>query len=306
MTAYRQADSSPLPELKVPAAFAAGIVAEFGDRGRAWLTRLPDLVADRCSDWRLRIDGAPLHGHLGLVLPVRRGDESLVLKIAMNEPSSRHERLALAAWNGHGAVRLLDACPDDGALLLERLDATRPLMNVPLDRAMPVAADLLRRLAIPAPAGFPRQQEVATRVADSLAHRWHRFGRPFPDRLLRRTETLARDLASPASERLVNYDLHDENILVGVREPWLAIDPKVIAGDPEYGVAQLLWRRLDEMPGPAEFHRHLQSIIVIAALDPRRTHAWAVVRVVDYWLWALSIGLTEDPRRCATLIDWLT
>ena len=30
-----------------------------------------------------------------------------------------------------------------------------------------------------------------------------------------------------------------------------------------------------------------------------------MVRLVDYWLWALGIGLTEDPRRCATLIEWL-
>ena len=32
---------------------------------------------------------------------------------------------------------------------------------------------------------------------------------------------------------------------------------------------------------------------------------WATIRLVDYWLWALSIGLTEDPARCATIIDWL-
>ena len=42
-----------------------------------------------------------------------------------------------------------------------------------------------------------------------------------------------------------------------------------------------------------------------AGLDLPLARDWALVRVVDYWLWALSIGLTEDPRRCATLLEWL-
>lgn len=304
--AFSRPGPSPSPELIVPDAFASGIIADFGDNGRDWLARLPDLVQALCRDWRLAVEGAPLHGHLGLVVPVRRGDEPLMLKVAMIEPSSIHERLALAAWNGRGAVRLLDARPDDGALLLERLDAARSLAGVPLDEAAPVAARLLRRLAIRAPAGFPHQHDVAMRIADTLPDRWERQGGPFPASLLHRAVGLARELARPVAERLVNYDLHDENILAGTREPWLAIDPKVIAGDPEYGVAQYLWRRLDEMADPAELRRHLERIVAVAALDPERTSGWAIVRVVDYWLWALSIGLTEDPRRCATLLTWLS
>jgi len=29
------------------------------------------------------------------------------------------------------------------------------------------------------------------------------------------------------------------------------------------------------------------------------------VRCVDYWLWGLSVGLTEDPVRCQRIINWL-
>lgn len=292
--------------VKVPAAFAAGILAQEGEAGRAWLGRLPGLVVRLCRDWRLSIDGEPRHGHLGLVVPVRRADELLALKVSLIEPTTVHERLALAAWAGHGAVRLLDARPDDGALLLERLDAARTLASLPLAVAVPIAAGIYRRLAIPAPAGFPRQREVATAIADGMVDRWVRSGRPFPEHMLCRSVELARALASPAQERLVNFDLHDDNILAGERAPWLVIDPKVIAGDPEYGVAQFFWCRADETHGRADFHRHLDVFIARADLDPERTHAWMIVRLVDYWLWALSIGLTEDPRRCRKLIAWLT
>jgi Aminoglycoside/hydroxyurea antibiotic resistance kinase len=39
----------------------------------------------------------------------------------------------LRAWAGQGSVLLLEEDPDIGALLLERLDATRPLSGVPDD-----------------------------------------------------------------------------------------------------------------------------------------------------------------------------
>lgn len=292
--------------MTVPAAFAAGIIAQEGDVGRAWLARLPGLVARLSHDWSLTIEGAPVHGHLGLVVPVRRGDAPLVLKVSLIEPTTVHERLALAAWDGNGAVRLRDARPEDGALLLERLDPMRTLASRSLDEAVPIAAGIYRRLAIPAPAGFPRQREVANQIAGTLPERWATLGRPFPGNLLQCAMDLARELASPVRERLVNFDLHDDNILAAQREPWLAIDPKVIAGDPEFGIAQFFWRRLDEMHGSGQFHRLLDTFIGVADLDSGRTRAWMTVRVIDYWLWALSIGLTEDPRRCATLTAWLT
>lgn len=292
--------------ITLPTAFAGGIVAEFGEAGRAWLDRLPDVVDSLCQDWDLTLDGAPSHGHLGLVVPVRQRGAPRVLKVAWIEETMTFEGPALAAWRGNGAVRLHDSSPERGALLLERLDADRSLFDLDLTSAITVSAGLLRRLAIPAPEGFLHQSEIARRLRENVPARWETYGRPFPRPVLDRTLHLVAMLAAPVSERLVNFDLHYGNVLAGRREPWLAIDPKVIAGDPEYGVAQMLWRRLDEMAGPTELRRHLRTIIDVAGLDPQRTHAWAIVRVVDYWLWALSIGLTEDPRRCATLIEWLS
>jgi streptomycin 6-kinase len=83
------------------------------------------------------------------------------------------------------------------------------------------------------------------------------------------------------------------------------IDPKVVAGEPAFGVAPLLWRRIDTMTGPAELAAYLDTLCAVAVLDPERVRAWSVVRCVDYWLWELSVGLTEDPLRCARVVDWL-
>jgi streptomycin 6-kinase len=43
-----------------------------------------------------------------------------------------------------------------------------------------------------------------------------------------------------------------------------------------------------------------------AVLDRDRARDWVVYRTVDYWLWGLSVGLTEDPVRCARLLDALS
>ena len=50
--------------------------------------------------------------------------------------------------------------------------------------------------------------------------------------------------------------------------------------------------------------RHWFAVLVAAAgLDPDRARAWVTFRTVDYWLWGLGYGLTEDPVRCARLLD---
>lgn len=291
--------------IRIPDDYAAALIRREGEDGRRWLHSLPDRITALCRQWRLEVDGPPMYGGLSLVIPVRRGDERCMLKIVGVESDATAEALALTAWDGRGAVRLLAVDAPQAALLLERLDSQRSTRDLPLEEAFSVAARLLRRLAVPAPAGLPRLGDVAPRLAAELPARWEELARPLPLELLDEACAVATLLGPAASERLVHYDLHDDNILAGTREPWLAIDPKVIAGDPEYGVAQLLWCRLDELDGPAELQRRLAAICAVAELDLQRTIAWSLVRCVDYWLWGLSVGLTEDPVRCATLTSWL-
>lgn len=294
--------------IAVPEAFAGNVIRSSGDDGRRWLADLPHLIDECCTYWRLAVDGAPMHGHLGLVLPVRTRDAPplpCVLKLSWAAAHTGLEARALRAWDGRGAVRLLAAAPERGALLLERLDTQRSLADLDLTASLPIVGRLLRRLAIPAPAGFPLLSEVAARLVDDIPPRWERFGQPFSRALLEQTRGLARELGPVAGDRLVHWDLYDNNILAGERELWLAIDPMVVTGDPEYGAAPALLRGVDRMTGPADFQRHLAALIDAAELDPQRTCGWAKIRLVDYWLWALGIGLTEDPIRCATVIDWL-
>ena len=109
---------------------------------------------------------------------------------------------------------------------------------------------------------------------------------------------LAADLARDPARCLVHTDLHYDNILASGRpgQPWVAIDPKAAAGAPERSVAELLWTRADELPGPHAITGLLATIVENGQLDPAKAVAWAFVRSIDYWLWGLDNGLTSDPR----------
>jgi streptomycin 6-kinase len=221
------------------------------------------------------------------------------------------EAAALALWHGCGAVRLVDADGADGALLLEWLDPLRSLKEADLGVAVPVAGCLLRRLAVPAPAQWPGPpvpglRQWARDLAAELPGRWRDTGRPFPGRGLDAAVEVATALAQRAGGLLANRDMHYQNVLAGEREPWLVIDPKLVRGDAEFGLAPLLWRRLGEAGGPAGLRRRFDALVDEAGLDVELARGWTLLRAVDYQLWGLNLGLTEDPALCSTVIDWLS
>ena len=291
--------------IRVPEDFAGHTIAREGEAGRRWVEALPQQIEALCERWDLIPDGAPMHGGLSLVVPVRRAGELCVLKIGWVDECTMDEAMALQLWDGRGAVRLLAAEPSLGAMLLERLNPGRSLSDVDIAEAVLVAGRLLRRLAVPAPSSLRSLKRVADQFHESLPARWERCGRPMPLKLLDQARDLAFQLGPSAGSLVVNYDLHYADVLAGDRETWLAVDPKVVAGDLEFGIAQLLWRRLEDMEALGSLDRHFRALAEAAELDPDLARSWTLVRCVDYWLWGLSVGLTYDPERCKVITDWL-
>jgi streptomycin 6-kinase len=270
--------------------------------GSEWLGDLPRRVQEQCRRWQLEADGEVMHGSNALVVPVRRGQARFVLRLTPPEDDVAAEVAALRFWDGRGVVLLLEADPGAGAMLLERLDATRSLQRLPLDEAVPVLGQLMRRLAVPAPAEVRSTADVAGVRRSTFPAEWERLGRPFPAAALSRAVACATELSSTTSTLAVNGDLHYEQVLAGGRERWLCVDPVLLRGDIEYDLARILWSRLDEMTD-ADVHRHVATVVDAAGLDSDRASTWVFFRAVDYWLWGLDRGLTEDPVRCARLVS---
>jgi streptomycin 6-kinase len=298
-----------VPVISVPARFAADTLAREGDAALEWLDSLPALVSELCARWNLGIDGQPMHGSHGLVLPVTQDGGSYVLKVSWICARTATEAVALSAWNGDGAVRLLAEDRTAGAMLLERLDPRRSLAGQSLGVAVPVAGRLLRRLAVPAPEAtaraLPGLGTWAERLSAQLPDRWQVAGQPFPRRLLAEAVELATALAPAAGLLLIDRDLHYAKVLAARREPWLVIGPEAVTGDVEFGLAPLLWHRLNQAGGPSGLRYRLAALIDAAGLDYDLTRRWTLLRVVDHWLQSLSTGPPEGPARCETITTWL-
>lgn len=274
--------------------------------GEAWLAALPDLIAATCARWRLEIDGPPMHGSNALVVPVTRDGEPLALRLTPPDANTAAEVRALRFWNGHGTVRLLDADVTTGASLLERLDGARPLSQRPLAEAVPIIARLVRRLAIPAPHDVPSTGDLVRDRLATMEEEWKRLGQPFERTILESALDAGQRLTTPLENLAVNGDLHCDQVLPGTREPWLAVDPVLLRGDIAYDLARILWTRLDEMADHVAIRHWLDVLIAEAGLDRQRALAAVRYRTVDYWLWGLAYGLTEDPIRCARLANALS
>ena len=277
----------------------------------SWLDRLPGLAAELIDEWALAPDGASMHGYCSLVLPVRteRGFPCM-LKISFDgDDESLHEGLALQHWAGRGAVRLVRADPHRRALLLERL-STDNLNGVGELEACEIVAGLYPRLHLPA---LPQLRTVTSYVERWLATLAELSRQvPMPRRLIAQALSLGRDLvADPASVgRIVHGDLHHENVLAGDREPWLAIDPKPMSGDPHYEPAPMLWNRWDEMVSTGDLRtalrRRFHTLVDAAGLDEDRARDWVVVRMVLNASWSVEDAVRLDRRLDEGDRDWIT
>jgi streptomycin 6-kinase len=276
-----------------------------GEAGQRWLMSLPELVAEQCERWGLLLDGEPMHGGNGLAVPVKRGDEPLVLKVDWPDEYLVEQARALRIWDGRGAVLLVGTDLAAGALLLERLDSARSLRQLPLTEAVPVIGRLLRRLAVPAGDGFNTTWDAAASMRESLRHRWEAAGRPFPRRVLDTALGLAGEMAADRAAVMVNRDLHYEQVLRGRRERWLAVDPLALVGSIEYQAGQLLWTRYDEMAESGRLRWCLDALVDAAGMEAHRAYSWAILRSIDYWLWGLDVGFDEDPLRCRRIVEQL-
>ena len=194
-----------------------------------------------------------------------------------------------------------------GALLLERLDASRSLAGIPLAEAAATAGALARTLAVEASGSFPSVRAEARQLTTTIPARQRSLHDPVPGQWIALAVRLAADLADDPARLVVHTDLHCGNILVSKRpgQPWVAIDPRAAAGAPERSVADLLWIRADELPDAQAITGLLGIIAENGNLDQAKATAWGFVRTIDYWLWGLENGFTVDPARCQRIASAL-
>ncbi|MEU2059552.1 aminoglycoside phosphotransferase family protein [Streptomyces sp. NPDC013455] len=261
-----------------------------GAAGRAFIAALPDLAAGFLHRWRLRLDGPSMNGVNALVLPVVRADGvRAVLKLQLTDEESEGEPVALRVWAGDGAVRLLEHDAATGTMLLERLDESRMLAGLGDTRAaVLVIGRLLAHLtSFPAPPGLRRLGDIAGAMLERTPWALERIPDPEARRIVADCAAAVREVVAESGDRLLHWDLHDENVLAAGRADWLAIDPKPLAGDPGFELWPALVNRFDA----AEVRWRFDALTDALDLDRERARAWTLGRLLQNALWDV-----EDDR----------
>jgi len=296
--------------MEFPTRFVQTIREVFPEEGAVWLDQLPALIARFEARWSLRVDAPFANLTFNYVAPERRADGSAaVLKLGVPNKEGRTEVEALRLYAGRGMARLLEADIEQGVLLLERLLPGTPLTSVADDdTATELAGHVMRQLRLPLPMEHPFP--TVAKWAAGLGRLREQFGGgtgPLPAALVAQAEGVFRELlVSSAAPVLLHGDLHHDNILAAEREPWLALDPKGVAGEPAYETGALM---RNPRPQPTAVLARRASILAeVLEIDRQRILGWSFAQAVLSAWWSIEDqghgweGAIEVAERLRTLL----
>jgi streptomycin 6-kinase len=262
--------------------------------------------------WHCQPDGAVLRGGMSVVVPVRRSDERLMLKLLPSDAAVR-EALALSLFPRSASVVCLDHHADLGALLLERL-TPESLVGADIDRSITIQADLARRLAVPAPPVPGDAVRIERLAADGWRRHLDDLHRARPSMLPNRVIDFAREVVAEFSEdrttSLTHGDLHSHNVHRDRAGNWRALDPAPRIGTIAYESHTVIVERVrfGELiaGGERELRRRLTLFGEVAGVSPDAAARLCQARAVSSALYEAQQGHEALAAELAWMAEALT
>jgi streptomycin 6-kinase len=291
--------------MNVPTAFADFMLTLHGPKGEQWVRELSERIAEYAARWSLSHIGEPFNLSYNYVAPATRADGTpVVLKFGVPHRELNTEIAALRLYNGQGICRLLEADEEAGAFLLERITPGTMLSTLFTegsdDEATRIAADVMRRLWVPAPTDgpFPTVADWA-RGLERMREEYKDQPCPIPAHLAALAEEYFAELIPTQSAPvLLHGDLHHFNILRD-GDTWRAIDPKGVIGEPAYEVGALLrnpFLELRSVPDVVTLtNRRLDILADELALNRERLRKWSFAQTILSAWWSIEdSGMPDD------------
>ncbi|TAK20492.1 MAG: aminoglycoside/hydroxyurea antibiotic resistance kinase [Chloroflexota bacterium] len=298
---------------EVPDTFIQNVTAAFGAEGRDWIDGLPRLLGEIANEWDLAI-GIPYALSYSFAASAVGGDSAMsVLKLRVPHEEFEQELLALQAYDGDGICRVLRFDHARASMLLERCVPGNTLVSLAREddaAATAIGAEVMRRLWRPVPTEC---RDALIWLGDwferAFARHLNEYGGagPLPGGLFARVRGSIGDLLRSAPDDvLLHGDLHHYNILRATREPWLAIDPKGVHGDPGYDVGPFVWN-----PRPRDLHftrslleRRLDIFAEMLPYDRTRLREWGLAHAILSAMWSAEDG-AQNWRQAITIGELL-
>lgn len=261
----------------------------YGEKGKAWLDELPELVTAISSKLDLHDLNEVTNLTYNYVLQGFQGDNPIILKLGLDNEGLKQEAFALKCFAGCGAVKVL--AEDEGMLLLERAVPGTSLKDYFPNReheSIEIACNVMKKLHqanIPSVHNFPHVKDWLTALDKdwSIPNEHLQKARMLRDQLLQTSE----------ADVLLHGDLHHDNILQN-GENWLVIDPKGVIGESAYEVAAFIRNPIPELlyqaDAPNIILNRITRFAELLELPSQRILNWCFVQAVLAWVWALEDG----------------
>lgn len=300
--------------MNLPADFTRNILGAFGEKGRDWLSRLPELIDETSQRWNLTEVRQVSNLSYNFVAFAKQNGGDVILKIGVPNPELVSEMNALRFFNGDGTCQLLACDEEKGFLLLERLQPGMMLSELEDDdeRTL-IAIDVMENLAF-------RKGELTSPLPERFIQLTDWFDglkeiRPMfdggtgliPEKLLERVEATLPGLFAEGDVRLLHGDFHHFNILSSERG-WLAIDPKGVIGPAGYEIGPLMlnpWvMPMDWSRFKVQAKRRVDILRVRLGWEREKTIGWALAHSILSAYWDLELD-PEFPIEAAKIFSEL-
>lgn len=233
-----------LPRNNIPAELVSHTLAMCGERGEAWLSDLPNIIATLESLWSIRVADPFPAIEFNFVAPVLTSSrEPAVVKIA--PPFDNSEILSEAEWlrtiDGSGAVRLIREDRKRRAILLERAMPGKNLAELfagnerdAIGPAIAVLRDIVR------PKSAARGENILLIEWFEGLRRYAQSGFPstYASKALDLFDNVLNGPLVP--QFYLHGDFHPGNVVSAGNSRYLAIDPKGLIGPLGYDIAVFL------------------------------------------------------------------
>lgn len=275
------------------------VINVWGNKGRAWLKNLSNIIAELSAHWKLS-DVTPVKNmsYNYVALAKQNHTTPVVLKFSCDKALIEDEYRALKHFNGVGSIQVIDNVANHHALLLEQampgyLLNAKPLKEV--EDTIKIYAGVVNALA------SKKKPETEYTDVETWCQAIARMKDPrinlkFIDKAKELQTYL---LSSGGNEYLCHGDLHLENI-IRYEDSWLSIDPKGIIGELAFEAAafDLLekfdWNEPEKMLD--KINQRLSLLANNLEIPEDRLRAWVFLRIIISAQWAIEDNGNPDGR----------
>ncbi|WP_200403877.1 aminoglycoside phosphotransferase family protein [Fangia hongkongensis] len=284
------------------------VINVWGDTGREWLNRLPNIIDELSMHWKLS-NVMPVENISYNYVAFAKQDHNtpVVLKCSCDQALIKNEYRALKHWDGVGSIRVIDSASCHNALLLEQAIPGMSLKenySQNIENTIEIYAGIVKTLAskpIPIPKTQYTHVKKWCQAIDNITD--PRISLKYIDKA---KELKAYLLSSNRAEYLCHGDLHLDNI-IRHQDSWLSIDPKGIIGEMAFEASafdvlnQSDWNEINTIPD--KINQRLSRLANNLDIPEDRLRSWVFLRAIISAQWFIEDnGNPDEMLRLASVL----